>query len=103
MTDHTTVRFDISDTDRALVRPIVDRAMALFAEWDIKAPCKSDLGMDLVATHSNGCPLDFPKLLTAKDGDFMHDIGGIGCYLDRGTGELTNCFVPRCALPEVTR
>lgn len=56
-----------------------------------------DLSMDLDATHSNGCPLDFDKLLKAKDFDFYHDIYGIIKNLDRSTGELQNCFLPRCS------
>jgi len=56
-----------------------------------------DLSMDLDATHSNGCPLDFDKLLNFEDFDFYHDIYGIIKHLDRKTGKLQNCFLPRCA------
>jgi hypothetical protein len=53
--------------------------------------------MDLEATHANGCPLDFAKLLACDDFDFLHDIGGIAMHLDRSTGVLKDCFLPRLA------
>lgn len=59
-----------------------------------------DFEMDLVACHSNGCPLDFNALLFFSDFDRMHDITGIRHNIDRTTGKLENCFVPRCARKE---
>lgn len=53
--------------------------------------------MDLEACHCNGCPLDLDGLYHAQFIDFMHDVGGIGYYIDRETGCLTNCFLPRYA------
>ena len=57
--------------------------------------------MDLNATHLNGCPLDLKRLLDADDFNFIHDVGGIANHLDRNTGELTDFFWPRTAIPEV--
>lgn len=57
------------------------------------------LEMDISATHVN-CPLDLDKLANAPVFDFTHDIVGIINNLNRDTGELENCFVPRCAKPE---
>jgi hypothetical protein len=59
---------------------------------------RRDLVMDLDACHSNGCPLDFKKMLAARDGDFFHDLNGIQNCLSRNTGKLTGIFHPRCAL-----
>jgi hypothetical protein len=56
--------------------------------------------MDLSATHANGCPLDFERLLAFPEFDYMHDIVGIHNHIHRGTGKLLHCFVPRCAKPE---
>lgn len=56
--------------------------------------------MDLEATHSNGRPLDFEKLLGFGLVSFSHDIGGIRRHIDRTTGELGGCFTPRCAKAE---
>src|SRR5688572_23288369 len=58
------------------------------------------LEMDLDTCHSNGCPLDFAKLLAAPAFDFVHDIYGIIRHMDRTTGELRNCFLPRCSQPQ---
>jgi hypothetical protein len=42
-------------------------------------------------------PLDFEKLFGFPDFDFAHDIYGIMNRVDRTTGKLTDCFLPRCA------
>jgi hypothetical protein len=56
--------------------------------------------MDLEAVNSNGCPLDFQSLLDFPNFDFGHDIYGIGKHIDRTTGKLQDCFLPRCAKRE---
>jgi hypothetical protein len=55
-----------------------------------------DWHMDLTACHSNGCPMDFQKLLDAPMFDFLHDMVGIANHIDRSTGQLQHCFLPRC-------
>lgn len=52
---------------------------------------------DLVACHLNGCPLDLDAMLTGGSADFAHDIHGIAGNIDRNTGKLLNCFLPRFA------
>ena len=59
-----------------------------------------NLDMDLTACHLNGCPMDWEKLLSAPRFDFLHDVGGISRHIDRKTGKLTDCFLPRCASHE---
>lgn len=53
--------------------------------------------MDLTACHCNGCELDLDRLLLAPDPDFGHDVCGIRRHIDRRTGKLGGCFLPRCA------
>jgi hypothetical protein len=54
--------------------------------------------LDLKAVHSNGCPLDLDALLAApRDSDLIHDVAGIGRYLNRETGKLEEGFTPRYA------
>ncbi len=53
--------------------------------------------MDIEACHSNGCPLDLEKLLNAPDFDFSHDVYGIEHHINRRTGALEGCFLPRCS------
>jgi hypothetical protein len=92
------VSFACSRKDSALVAMIVRRAMA--SKLNLHVPGDADdLEMDLLATHANGCPLDFEKLLAFNEFNFAHDVVGIQRHLDRDTGELLHCFVPRCAKP----
>lgn len=58
---------------------------------------KLDLYMDLHAANAD-VGLDFAKLETAPDADFFHDVSGIRRHMDRTTGKLGDCFLPRCAL-----
>lgn len=55
------------------------------------------ISMDLSATHANGCPMDFDRMLEADDFNFAHDYCGIARHLDRATGKLTDHFLPRFA------
>lgn len=53
--------------------------------------------MDLVACNANGTPLDLARLENAPDFDFIHDIFGIRRHINRQTGKIEDCFLPRCA------
>lgn len=55
------------------------------------------VNMDIAAAHLNGCPLNLDKLLNSQTGDFLHDVCGIQFHIDRETGKLEECFLPRCA------
>jgi hypothetical protein len=78
--------------DYEIASKIVKRALKRLPGRDFMA-----LEMDIIATHICGCPLDMEKFLRAKDFDFLHDICGINRHLDRKTGKLKDCFLPRCA------
>lgn len=58
---------------------------------------KSNLAMDLLACHANGCPMDFLRMSTAPLFDLAHDVLGIEKHIDRKTGHLDNRFLPRFA------
>ena len=61
------------------------------------------LTMDLTACHRNDCELDLLALEAAGSGDtqarfdFAHDLAGITRHIDRTTGQLGDCFLPRFA------
>jgi len=74
------------------VKKVVNRAQIIWPETDGGA-----LSMDLTAVHVSGCPLDFKKLLDFDRLNFLHDISGIITNIDRATGKLQNCFLPRCS------
>lgn len=90
------VNFECSLEDTILITRIHRRAMRMAEEYGIVYDLV-DCSMDITACHCNGCPLDLQKLLDAPDGDFGHDVFGIRRFIDRRTGQLTDCFLPRCA------
>lgn len=53
--------------------------------------------MDLLAADGmNGNqPIDLDELAKSDDFNFFHDIAGIARHIDRATGKLMDCFVPR--------
>jgi len=53
--------------------------------------------MDLTATHLNGCPLKLAALAEADEFNLAHDVGGIYQHINRRTGKLERCFLPRFA------
>ena len=83
------IKWNATKRENETVRLIAQRAFAL-AKFDV-----SETSMDVLAAHLNGCRLRLHALLEAGTGDFMHDVSGIRCYLDRKTGKLGNCFSPR--------
>ncbi len=93
------VSFKTTKEETKVVDKIVARAKKLYTKLRVPFDGLS-ISMDLCATHANGCPLDFEKLLGFPDQDFAHDIGGISRHLDRKTGHLRGHFLPRCAKPQ---
>lgn len=89
------VDFTATDNQLDMIEKIVERARGHYGQIDTM-----EMTMDLVACISNGCPLDLEGLYKADDFNFIHDICGITWYMDRDTGKLMNCFVPRFASKE---
>jgi hypothetical protein len=83
---------------RELIEAIAKRGMSVYTDWNIPIRLTT-IEMNITACHLNGCPLRLVDLLISKDCDFAHDIWGIGHNLDRDTGKLLNCFLPRHARP----
>jgi riboflavin transporter FmnP len=52
--------------------------------------------MDLELVHAN-FTLDLPSFSEAQGYDFFHDIAGIYRHMNRRSGELEGCFLPRFA------
>ena len=88
------VSFDVDIADLETVKMIVQRAivMAASAGWTYD---RMDATMDIKACHANGNPLLLRELLNADDFNFAHDVFGIRRHLDRSTGQLGDCFLPR--------
>ena len=81
--------------EQKIVSQIVDRAISMAVAEGITIQ-RSDMEMDIAAAHAD-CPLALTDLLNAKNGDFGHDVFGIRRYMNRKTGKLENCFLPRAA------
>jgi hypothetical protein len=82
-------------TEPELIKRIVDRAEKLGQKFG-RPMMRASIALDLVIAHRQ-CPLDLQLLLDSDDGNFSHDVFGIMRHLDRNTGELRDCFIPRFA------
>lgn len=89
------VSFDVTRSEVVLIAQIVKRGMALAKEAGSKDRDGLSATMDITACHANGCSLRLQALLDADDFNFGHDFFGIRNHLDRDTGSLTDCFLPR--------
>lgn len=95
----TMISFAVSKTEARLIAKIASRAVTLAESHGCEVDYTT-MEMDITACHLNGCPLDLEQLLAFDDGNFGHDVLGIRRHIDRKTGELTDCFLPRCAEAE---
>jgi len=86
------INWNISKNDNITIHKIIKRFKTKF-ETDSKSAI--NLEMDITACHLNGNPLKLTKLLEADDLNFFHDVLGIRNCIDRTTGKLTHCFLPR--------
>lgn len=93
------IQFNTSKFEHKLIVKIAQRAVAIADNYETEYDFKMAL-MDITACHCNGCELDLNKLLEAPDSDFIHDVFGIRRHIDRSTGRLGDCFLPRCAMPQ---
>lgn len=77
-----------------LARKAVSMADTLGVQYS-----QRDAVMDLTACHANGCPLLLDDMLAdnADQSSVYHDLFGIRKHIDRETGKLGDCFVPRYA------
>lgn len=90
------VSFKVTKEQVKTINKIAQRAnVELYA--DFKEQSVLDTEMDLCATIAQGVQLDLDALLSFDGFNFAHDVGGIRRHLNRGTGKLENCFLPRCA------
>lgn len=90
------IKWETTKGDTELIFKIAERATKLAEKFGLYYDFNT-ASMDITAAHANGCELDLQKLLDAPDGDFGHDVFGIRRHINRQTGELENCFLPRCA------
>lgn len=96
--------FEASGGDRRIINQIARRALqmarAMPSVADVVGADLVDWEMCITATHASGNPLRLADLRDADDFNFAHDVFGIYRHLNRATGQLENCFVPRYSVPE---
>lgn len=85
--------FDVSPDDSRLIHKLAVRMVSLFIHSGVQVSLL-ECEMDLTAAH-NSCPLDLLAMLNGSSLDLSHDLGGIRRHLNRRTGEIEGCFVPR--------
>ena len=78
-----------TDEEQGSVDRIVDRAKDL-----VPNVSPLEVRMDISAVHAQ-TPLRLEEFAAADDGNFGHDLYGILSHLNRLTGEMGDCFVPR--------
>jgi hypothetical protein len=92
------VEFSMGREELELVKQIAERVEELTAAMQIEGMQydRHELVMDLDAAYTSAGPVNLTRLLESPDADFLHDIYGIRRHIDRASGELTGCFMPRC-------
>ena len=91
------INFKASRQDYLIADRIVRRMEHMAREHGVKRFDRLNHFMDIIACHANGCQLKMQELLDADDFTFAHDTFGITRHMDRNTGKLTDCFLPRTA------
>ncbi len=94
----TNLNWNTSNKERILISNIAERGSKLIKNITKKKVDLLSLEMDITACHLNGCPLKLKKWLEADDFNFIHDISGISRNMNRYTGKLMNCFLPRFSI-----
>ena len=93
------INFNASKLEWKFAAKIAGRAVAYGDRHQLPLDyCQIE--MDIISCHVNGCPLDLERLLAAEESEFVHDVLGIRRHIDRKTGELGDCFLPRFAESE---
>lgn len=83
-------------TDAQKILKLAQRASKMAGPLSVKYPIM-EADMDLTACHLNGCELNLDGLIAADDFNFSHDLFGIRRHINRSTGKLEGCFLPRFA------
>ncbi|WP_368370240.1 DUF6874 family protein [Acetobacter persici] len=94
------VKFDATPAEMRIIKRISRRAAVLLRHRGTAqnyGVIRRSVIMHLNAVHSNGCRIDFERLVKADDFNLLHDVVGIARHIDPETGRLTQCFLPRFA------
>lgn len=85
------INWNVAIKEVKTINKIAERVINLYPQIKFL-----NIQMDITAAHLK-CPLMLDELLAADESNFMHDIAGIVNNINRNTGKLENCFLPRYA------
>lgn len=91
-----TASFKTTKEESKLITKIATRAVSIATKYGVEYAMR-EAYMDITACHANGMPLRLTTLLKTDDFTFAHDVFGIRQHINRTTGEIADCFVPRTA------
>lgn len=86
------INWDISPADQNRMDVVKKRLSAL----GYTGAYATELCMSVQAPHANGTHLNLEQLIKLDDRSFLHDVFGLDRHVSRETGQIENCFVPRC-------
>ena len=86
----------LNEDENRIMQKILRRAEQLGVKNNGSRFDAMSLEMDLLAVHAR-TPLRLDDLANSGSFTFLHDVLGIVRHLNRRTGLLENCFVPRSA------
>ena len=94
------ISFELPPQEAALIDVIAMR-VKLWSDDNGENFDVSDTVMDLRIVHKNIIALRLDEMARViEEGDLMHDVAGIRRHLNRRTGQLEDCFLPRFAVAE---
>lgn len=105
------IKYEISKVDEGRLDIVIDRlklegdslVRVGAAEEPLSESQLYNIKDSLIFCHSNGCRLDFKKLLSFPQRDFLHDVFGIDGNISHNNGKLQNCFLPKCHYKRSTK
>lgn len=96
-----TISFKTTKEETAAIGKLARLASEMGKEFGIQYSVM-DANMDLTACHANGNLLDLDRMVgeIIADGgrNLGHDFFGIRRHINRQTGQLEGCFVPRFSI-----
>ena len=90
------LNWKVTQKEHQQINRIAQRAKELAKKWNVEYSWH-DAQMDLTCVHLNDWHMNLARLEAADDFNFSHDVFGIAKHLNRETGKLEDCFVPRFA------
>jgi len=93
------ISFDVTADEATIIEALAQRASKAAQQAGFRYTT-IDASMDITACHANGTRLDLCKFLDFDDFNFAHDAFGIRRHINRKTGVVEDCFLPRCAAHE---